>query len=141
MPFSRLCIILWHALALSVQDAKVILLAVLVEQCPGVDVVLRVLATYLGVSDGAARVAGTASTLSGVGRLRGCLRGRLHGRLVGKQGAQRHLAAILSGPTSFSDPRDRCRVYVNSLILILGAELSSEYGRLKTGLDRGVNHH
>ncbi|MCI0438316.1 MAG: hypothetical protein L0177_04200, partial [Chloroflexi bacterium] len=28
--------------------------------------------------------------------------------------------------------------YVSGLILILGAELSAEYGRLKMGLDRGV---
>ena len=29
-------------------------------------------------------------------------------------------------------------VYVSSLILILGAELSSEYGRLKEGRERGT---
>ena len=31
--------------------------------------------------------------------------------------------------------------YVSSLILILGAELSSEYGRLRVGVDRGVHFH
>ena len=32
-------------------------------------------------------------------------------------------------------------VYVSSLILILGAELSSEYGRLREGVGRGVLLH
>ena len=31
--------------------------------------------------------------------------------------------------------------YVSSIILIMGAELSSEYGRLKEGVDRGVLLH